>query len=144
MNCPKCNGDVWDNREKKANGEMKPNAPDLSCKDKESCGWVKWPDKGKAQNKQSSAPRTPKWTWRSLHSAYNKCWLLAESVIVQSSKRTKIGFTTQDIHAATATLFIVASRDGVIDEKPREPVTAAALSERPEQLDDDSDSSLPF
>src|SRR6266850_3341371 len=45
MTCPKCNGEVWDNRTKKANGEMKPNAPDFSCKDKAVCKWVQWPPK---------------------------------------------------------------------------------------------------
>ena len=38
MQCPKCNGDVWDNRAKKAEGKFRPNAPDFSCRDK-SCGW---------------------------------------------------------------------------------------------------------
>lgn len=38
MQCEKCGGDCWDNRQKKTN----PKAPDFKCKDV-SCGWVKWP-----------------------------------------------------------------------------------------------------
>lgn len=42
--CPKCGGATWDNREKKRNGEMKPNAPDFKCRD-QRCGGVIWPRK---------------------------------------------------------------------------------------------------
>ena len=47
MECPKCNGAVWDNREKKASGEFSAKGPDFACKDKDDCGWVKWPPKDK-------------------------------------------------------------------------------------------------
>ncbi len=40
--CPKCLGDLWDNRPKIASGQMKPNAPDFSCKNKNACGWAVW------------------------------------------------------------------------------------------------------
>jgi hypothetical protein len=33
---------MWDNREKKQSGGMKPKAPDLSCKDKDGCGKAIW------------------------------------------------------------------------------------------------------
>jgi len=36
--CPKCGGDMWDNRENKRN----PKAPDFKCKDR-SCDGVIWP-----------------------------------------------------------------------------------------------------
>jgi hypothetical protein len=36
--CPKCGGDMWDNRESKRN----PKAPDFKCKDK-SCDGIIWP-----------------------------------------------------------------------------------------------------
>lgn len=45
--CPKCGGNVWDNREKKAAGGMNPKAPDFSCRDRDGCGWVKWPERKK-------------------------------------------------------------------------------------------------
>jgi hypothetical protein len=45
--CPKCQGEMWDNRESKRN----PKAPDFKCKDK-SCDGVIWPPR------DASAPRT--------------------------------------------------------------------------------------
>jgi len=59
MQCVKCGGDVWDNRQKKVAGQMKPNAPDFSCKDKDGCGWVQWPPKTKASPVGTSAPIAP-------------------------------------------------------------------------------------
>lgn len=41
IKCPKCGGPVWDNREKKAKGTLKANAPDAKCKDTK-CGEVIW------------------------------------------------------------------------------------------------------
>lgn len=46
MNCPKCNGEMWDNREKKTN----PKAPDYKCKDQE-CGGAVWPPKNTTPSK---------------------------------------------------------------------------------------------
>ena len=45
MQCPKCGGDAWDNGPSKAQGKVKPNAPDYACKNKEGCGWKQWPEK---------------------------------------------------------------------------------------------------
>lgn len=43
--CPSCGGEMWDNRAKKASGEFKKTGPDFSCKNKEGCGYVIWPEK---------------------------------------------------------------------------------------------------
>jgi len=40
--CPKCGGEMWDNRTKKARGEYKSSRSDFSCKDKEACGYGIW------------------------------------------------------------------------------------------------------
>jgi hypothetical protein len=62
MICPNCGGDCWDNRERKLEGKIKPNAPDFKCKDT-NCGWVKWPSKpktngyGKTPEEQKSIVR---------------------------------------------------------------------------------------
>lgn len=40
--CPECKGAMWDNRAKKEAGQMKPNAPDFKCRDKD-CDGVFWP-----------------------------------------------------------------------------------------------------
>ena|SRR5216117_353346 len=53
MNCPKCEGPMWDNRAKKRN----PKAPDFRCKD-ENCDGVIWPPKGE------ETESAPKRTWR--------------------------------------------------------------------------------
>jgi hypothetical protein len=45
--CPKCQGEMWDNRESKRN----PKAPDFKCKDK-SCDGVIWPPR------DANAPKT--------------------------------------------------------------------------------------
>jgi len=39
--CPTCSGKMWDNRPKKASGEMNPKAPDFKCRDK-ACQGVIW------------------------------------------------------------------------------------------------------
>ena len=39
--CPTCAGKMWDNRPKKAAGEMNPKAPDFKCRDK-ACQGVIW------------------------------------------------------------------------------------------------------
>jgi hypothetical protein len=53
--CPVCGGGMWDNQERKASGQMKPNAPDYKCKDKECEGkyWPgQWPPKTKPTDDQ--------------------------------------------------------------------------------------------
>lgn len=46
MECPKCGQPVWDNRQKKVSGQFKANAPDFACKNKDTCGWNSYPEKG--------------------------------------------------------------------------------------------------
>ena len=48
--CPKCTGEMWDNRASKRN----PRAPDFKCKDK-SCDGVIWPPR-----EAGAAPAAPK------------------------------------------------------------------------------------
>ena len=58
MNCPKCDGDMWDNRERKTN----PKAPDFKCKD-QNCDGVIWPPlggRGRAPQQRAAAPPPPK------------------------------------------------------------------------------------
>lgn len=146
MICPKCQkSEVWDNGPSKAAGKIKPNAPDLACKDKEGCGWKQWPEK-KASPKgdapaKAASPRAEKWTWGTLALTYRRCLYFAEKAIIESSKRTKIGFTTADLCAATATLFIAASRDGIRAEAPKD----QPLDQKPGAIEDaEADDDLPF
>jgi hypothetical protein len=46
--CPKCEGQMWDNRASKRN----PKAPDFKCRDR-TCDGVVWPPKGDARGKRS-------------------------------------------------------------------------------------------
>lgn len=51
--CPKCAGDMWDNRQRKAEGSMKSTAPDYSCKDRACGGALGWPEKKKSNRTRS-------------------------------------------------------------------------------------------
>jgi hypothetical protein len=50
--CPKCTGEMWDNRESKRN----PRAPDFKCKDR-SCDGVIWPPR--ESGAPAAAPKAP-------------------------------------------------------------------------------------
>jgi hypothetical protein len=52
VTCPKCGGQVWDNRATKTN----PKAPDFKCRDR-SCDGVIWPEKGAKNGNGAAAPR---------------------------------------------------------------------------------------
>jgi len=56
FSCPKCNGEMWDNRPKKESGEYKATSPDFKCKD---CGHVVWPDKGTQPKAKASKAAHP-------------------------------------------------------------------------------------
>lgn len=142
MDCPKCGGPVWDNGPSKAQGKVKPNAPDFACKDKEGCGWKQWPEKPAKARPAPHVERGPKWTWGTLALTYRRCLYFAEKALIESAKRTKIGFTTADICAATATLFIAASRDGIRAEAPKD----QPFDQKPGVLEDAEveDDPLPF
>ena len=51
--CPECGGPMWDNRAKKAAGEMNAKAPDFKCRRKGECEGVIWPPKA---GRPGSAP----------------------------------------------------------------------------------------
>lgn len=55
MVCPKCGGECWDNRAKKASGEFKASAPDGKCKNKE-CGGSVWLPKDQNAVTAAAAP----------------------------------------------------------------------------------------
>ncbi len=122
MVCVKCGGEVWDNRQKKAAGQMKPNAPDFSCKNKDGCGWVQWPPKTKASPVAVAAPIAPP----SPPSGPNPgivgpsprdtflielYWDSFDRVLEGLKKRALTGgFPGQEIAACVATLYIQRAR----------------------------------
>ncbi len=145
MQCPQCGGDVWNNAQKneqRARDGKKP-MPLLTCKDKDGCGWVKWPPKGQAatggQGKGTAAPSGPR---RPLGPLYFECLKMAKACVEKELK----GALPADVIAATATLFIAASRDGtpLVAPKPK-----PAPPPEPEYEDDrdfaaDEHENLPF
>lgn len=109
MNCPKCDGPMWDNRTDKKT----PKSPDYKCKDK-GCGHPIWLEKkASAPKGQSNGQATHgKWTWLSLQETYRKSLLIASKQV----KALVPNATPGDVVAATATVFIAASRDGIQSE----------------------------
>lgn len=57
MNCPKCDGAMYDNRADKASGKRKASTPDFKCRDRE-CDGVIWPPKGGAASSAGSGSAT--------------------------------------------------------------------------------------
>src|SRR3990172_8694919 len=51
--CPICNGEMWDNKPKKATGEFKSSAPNYKCK-KKTCEGVIWPEMGSGSENSKS------------------------------------------------------------------------------------------
>jgi hypothetical protein len=129
--CLACGGPVWDNRGDKRS----PKHPDFKCKDKAGCDWAGWLQApgGKPRSAPDAAPapavRQP-YTWDSLALTYRKCYQIAEKVVGK----------TPDTVAATATLFIQATKQGLsVEPKP----TRASFEDVPDALRDDGDD-LPY
>ena len=73
--CPKCNGPVWDNRQRKALGEIKATAPDFKCRDATVCRWIQWPKSDRPTPKPmpgvDSGPAAD--PWPTIHALYGRC-----------------------------------------------------------------------
>ena len=118
MVCVKCGGEVWDNRQKKLDGGMKPNAPDFSCKNKDGCGWVQWPPKGKASSVATAAPIVPPSAPQAQGGPSPRDTLIQElfwdsfdTVLAGIAKRRLVDtFKPEHLASLTATLFIQRSR----------------------------------
>lgn len=123
--CPNCGGDVWDNRARKAGGKMNPKAPDYSCKDKEGCKWVLWPPRGAKSNGTPAKVAGPKWTWAQLQDTYRNALRISAALVPTLVK----GATSTDVVSGAATIFIAASRDGVVPPPPPLDKKPAAIVE---------------
>lgn len=146
MNCPQCGGATWNNAQKNQQraGEGKKPLPLWACKDKDGCGWVKWPPKDSAVKQnvgekgavRSTAPLAP---------VYSDCMDIAARAV-----KHYIGdeATAADVVAATATLFIAATNTGRPVKKPVAPPPPPPKPEpEPEREYDDVDADaadLPF
>ena len=61
--CPKCSGQMWDNRPKKRDGTFSMKSPDFKCKDKDNCDGVIWPEKKANANYPVSEAEIPHSAW---------------------------------------------------------------------------------
>lgn len=125
VSCPKCGGQVWDNRKDKKN----PKAPDFKCRDK-NCDGVIWPPKpAKAAPKPVSQghpeflanqeaedaaelagkigpPEKPKLT-----KLYLDATEFVLDKVVPKFEEKEIGLTDTAVAAMIATVFIAASKE---------------------------------
>ena len=53
--CPICQGQMWDNRKRKAEGSMSSKAPDFKCRDK-ACEGVIWPPRSSSKARPAPPP----------------------------------------------------------------------------------------
>lgn len=119
VECPKCGGRMWDNRETKKN----PKAPDYKCRDR-NCDGVIWPPKngqpnvGPKSEKQAftAGPRIPQMDGPMdtdkldrLFALYGVC--LSEAI--QQAKKldeADVGSTPESVASMAATIFIQAAK----------------------------------
>lgn len=147
MNCPKCQGPVIPAT------KTSPKSPDFVCAN-EKCVNEKGYRSGVWNNdNKGGGGGTRKWQpaprlWKSAQLGNAYAWALkqAEEAVIESSKRTKIAFTTADILNGAATLFIAIA--GNVDPRPAAPPTPPPpqepLNQRPAALGDANDDDLPF
>jgi len=116
VSCPKCGGEMWDNRLKKTN----PKAPDFKCKDK-SCEGVIWPPKNRGPQRveipaRQEVPNEPESeaTLGDLFTVYDVCMGHAIKVAAQCKAKHDLGFTAEGVAAIAATLVIAAQKKGLV------------------------------
>lgn len=148
MNCEQCGGDCWDNRSKNreriANGERP--MPDFTCKDKNGCGWKKWPPRNNSGggNRGGGGQRgnAPPKIQRPLGPLYLQCMKVAKGSL--DAVQGKGNYSGADLTAATATVFI-AARDGApIMPPPKREVEEADSNNYQENEAGDHDDAIPF
>lgn len=117
MDCPKCGGAMWDNRQSKKS----PKQPDYRCKDRENCDGVIWPPRNQGGNRPNGTPPKAKLTWEQLAAIHRKSLIIAVKNCHDAFKGTAV---PADVIAAAATVFIHASREGVQETPKVEPEDA--------------------
>ena len=124
MQCPKCGGDMTDQRTTKQN----PKQPDYTCQDPSCLNdkgyrtgvWLKKAVPARAGG-NGATTRAPKWTWTQLQDTYRNALRISAALVPTLVK----GASSTDVVSGAATIFIAASRDGVqpppqpLDEKPK-------------------------
>ena len=127
VSCPKCGGQMWDNRV----GKRNPKSPDFKCKDR-SCDGVIWPPRAggarqapTAQQRStpqpiSAGPPLPYETeaqpidqFSGMVELYKRCVVAATTIATQHSIDRLTGDTAGAVAAMSATLFIGAKDRGI-------------------------------
>lgn len=146
--CPVCDANIYDNREQIDSGDATyasgKQRPVFKCSDRD-CGWAVWPERAKkgrtGQPRAKQAPPGRQGGFSELQDLfrlYKAC--LAETVLRYG--KTWAGKHPDATVAATATLFIQASRANVVLPAPPPP---KPLDEPPPELEDeDEENPLPF
>jgi hypothetical protein len=149
--CPKCGGEIYDNRADKASGDKSHKWPDFKCKDAD-CGWAKWSDKGKGKGKGKDSggtgaveqARGPRYSWRQLAGLYAESLKIADHYVSEIAAKRNLPVTSADLLAATATIFITAARGGVkgVTDQPAKPKPAPKPAPKATPTDKEIDDEL--
>src|SRR5207302_6717088 len=141
MQCPKCNGPVIPAT------KTSPKSPDFvcandNCKNEKGYRSGIWnnPSGGGSGREWQAKPLI--WQSGQLGNAYAWALKQAEDAIIESSKRTKMGFTTADILNGAATLFIAIA--GNVDPRPPAPPAPAPPPPPPPVSAGAIDDEIPF
>lgn len=144
-NCPKCGGNMWDNRASK----RKPTQPDFKCKDR-GCDGVIWPPKGQASpssngNGAHASNGAAPSLRRPLGPLYHECLDFAKKCCAHHFGND---VATADVVAAAATLFIQAVKDNApiraVVAAPEPPPAPTAAPAAPAGYSQSTDKPLPF
>lgn len=104
MNCPDCNGAMWNNIGDKTN----PKSPDYKCKNK-SCGKGVWLD---AKNVPDAPPANPRASLPAILALQEQCFVHALK-LAGIAKQKGIAPSLDGISAMTAQAMIEAARRGL-------------------------------
>ena len=113
MECPVCNGEMWDNRNRKKN----PKSPDFKCKNKE-CGKAIWTTPKPNGQPPRASGTAAAYSWGDLGRTYARCVDIAKKAWPVAGNAPHVG---GELVAAAATVFIQATKLGLKVEGPKPP-----------------------
>jgi hypothetical protein len=101
MRCPKCSGELWDNRTTKKS----PKQPDYACKNREGCGHAIWPPKDSKPAVAKAEPK-PVVPLADLSKEYLQLVTWVASKLAEGPERVNMRATFADAQAVSATIWI--------------------------------------
>jgi hypothetical protein len=101
--CPKCSGEMWDNRTTKKN----PKQPDYACKNREGCGHAIWPPKEKPSG-GAPAQKAPAVPLETLSAEYGSLLRSVAKALATTAEGLpeRMKPTFADAQSASATIWI--------------------------------------